>query len=111
MKSKNASKGEPETETFACTTHLGRLFPTALFARASLPNPEAGSWTPVCRSGRFHENGHPGQRADWAKRNPWLLLRFERVFLLRLAERRFLGLLFQEPPRITRWLRTGLLPW
>ena len=35
-------------------------------------------------------------------RKPRLLLRFPVSFLLRLAERRFLGLLFQEPPRATR---------
>lgn len=31
-----------------------------------------------------------------------LLFRLSGVFLLRLAERAFLGLLFQEPPRIMR---------
>ena len=36
-----------------------------------------------------------------ATRNPLLLFRFPVVFLLRFAERRFLGLLFQEPPRNT----------
>ena len=33
-----------------------------------------------------------------------LLLRLVGLFLLRLAERRFLGLLFHEPPRRTRLL-------
>src|SRR5215831_12863740 len=37
-----------------------------------------------------------------ATRNPTLLLRLSGWFLLRLAERRFCGLLFQEPPRRTR---------
>ncbi len=37
-----------------------------------------------------------------ATRNPSLLFRLSGLFLLRLAERRFLGLLFQEPPRSTR---------
>ena len=37
-----------------------------------------------------------------ATRNPALLLRLSGWFLLRLAERRFCGLLFQEPPRRTR---------
>ena len=41
-----------------------------------------------------------------ARRKPLLLLRLSGVFLLRLAERRFVGLLFQEPPRSTRFLRT-----
>ena len=35
-------------------------------------------------------------------RNPTLFFRLSGSFLLRLAERRFLGLLFQEPLRITR---------
>ena len=37
-----------------------------------------------------------------ATRKPKLLFRFVGVFRLRLAERRFCGLLFQEPPRLTR---------
>jgi len=37
-----------------------------------------------------------------AKRNPLLLFRLVGLFLLRFAERRFSGLLFQEPPRRTR---------
>ena len=37
-----------------------------------------------------------------AVRNPMLLLRFVGELLLRLAERRLFGLLFQFPPRITR---------
>ena len=36
-------------------------------------------------------------------RKPLLLFRLSGVFLLRLAERVFLGLLFQEPPRNTRF--------
>jgi hypothetical protein len=36
-----------------------------------------------------------------ATRKPRLLLRLRGVFLLRLAERQFLALLFQEPPRNT----------
>ncbi len=36
-----------------------------------------------------------------ATRKPMLLLRLSRVFLLRLAERILLPLLFQEPPRRT----------
>jgi hypothetical protein len=37
-----------------------------------------------------------------AKRKPLLLFRLVGLFLLRFAERRFSGLLFQEPPRRTR---------
>ncbi len=36
-----------------------------------------------------------------AKRKPLFLFRLSGWFLLRLAERRFLELLFQEPPRRT----------
>ena len=49
-------------------------------------------------------------RADWARRKPRLLFRVSVVFLLRFAERRFLGLLFQEPPRITRRPPRGPFP-
>jgi hypothetical protein len=43
-----------------------------------------------------------GVRATTTTRKPLLLLRLSGVFLLRFAERQFLGLLFQEPPRNTR---------
>ena len=42
-------------------------------------------------------------RVVLASRRPLLLLRLSGVFLLRFAERRFAGLLFQEPPRSTRF--------
>lgn len=62
-----------------------------------------------CHAGHFRENGHSGlmcyKRPDWARRKPKLLFRFDGVFLLRLAERTLAGLLFQEPPRFTRWVR------
>src|SRR5690606_20526122 len=45
---------------------------------------------------------HSGKRADWAKRKPTLLFRFDVSFLLRFADRRFSGLLFHDPPRTTR---------
>ena len=41
---------------------------------------------------------------DTATRKPLLSFRLSGLFLLRLAERQFLGLLFQEPPRSTRRL-------
>ena len=44
----------------------------------------------------------------WASRKPLLSLRLSVSFLLRFDARRFAGLLFQEPPRITR--RTGSPP-
>ena len=44
-------------------------------------------------------------------RKPMLLFRLSVVFLFRFDERRFSGLLlFQEPPRITRWPSLGPLP-
>jgi hypothetical protein len=54
---------------------------------------------------------HFAARVDWARRNPRLLFRLSAVFLLRTAERTFLGLLFQEPPRTTRRPPYGLLPF
>jgi hypothetical protein len=39
-----------------------------------------------------------------------LLLRLSALFLLRFAERRLFGLLFQEPPRSTRWTQSGPSP-
>ena len=39
-----------------------------------------------------------------ATRKPLLSFRLSGLFLLRFAERQFLGLLFQEPPRSTRRL-------
>lgn len=36
-----------------------------------------------------------------------LLFLFSGVFLFRYAERRFLALLFQEPPRITRFVESS----
>jgi len=44
-------------------------------------------------------------RDGWAaaKRKPRLLFRFSGAFLLRFAGRQFLALLFQLPPRITRY--------
>ena len=45
-----------------------------------------------------------------AKRKPLLLFRLSGLFLLRLAERRFCGLLFQEPPRRTRRQGAGQVP-
>ena len=53
-----------------------------------------------------------------AVRNPRLPCRFRAVFLLRSAERRFLGSSYQEPPRATRYeqpplvsTRSELDPW
>lgn len=40
-----------------------------------------------------------------------LLLRLPGLFLLRFAERTFLGLLFQEPPRIARLPALGPFPF
>ena len=44
----------------------------------------------------------------FAHRKPMLLLRFVGVLLLRFAARRLLVLLFQLPPRITRFELRGL---
>ena len=83
--------------------------------------------SPPCETGK-RAHGHPrttpdlsvdrpapglglkAARADWARRKPMLLFRLSALFLLRLAERRFSGLLFQEPPRNTRWPPRGPFP-
>ena len=55
---------------------------------------------------------HPPARcaADKTKRRPLFLLRLSGLFLLRFAERQFLALLFQLPPRITRFEPQGTTP-
>jgi hypothetical protein len=52
----------------------------------------------------------PHARVDWTRRKPRLLLRLSVVFLLRFEDRTFLGLLFHEPPRFTRWPPSGPCP-
>jgi hypothetical protein len=81
---------------FAIATSTGRL--NSSFARPGRKCLDRGWRTagPVRRG--IH---HAGRAA--AKRNPRLLFRFSGVFLLRFAGRQFLGLLFQLPPRITRF--------
>jgi hypothetical protein len=56
----------------------------------------------------IREHSYSDIRAYWTKRKPLLLLRLVAVLLLRLAERKLPGLLFQEPPRSTR-LALGVL--
>ena len=72
---------------------------------------KAGGWRltrPVPLDTPSARPGHPWCNCPalaWvvlARRNPWLLFRLSGVFLLRLAERRLSGLLFQDPPRSTR---------
>ena len=56
-----------------------------------------------CRPTLF--DGHDARATDGvvlARRRPRLLLRLPGVFLLRFADRQFLALLFQLPPRLTR---------
>lgn len=50
----------------------------------------------------LREAAGSGKCGVLARRNPLLLFRLPVVFLLRLADRKFCGLLFQEPPRRTR---------
>lgn len=45
----------------------------------------------------------PGKAEFRARRKPRLLFRFDGLFLLRFADRQFLALLFQLPPRLTRF--------
>ena len=67
----------------------------ALLCRLSRPPPPT---PPHKREGRKHA----AAQSVLATRKPMLLLRLSGWFLLRLAERRFCGSLFQEPPRRTR---------
>ena len=46
---------------------------------------------------------HPCKPEFRARRKPRLLLRFDGLFLLRFADRQFLAVLFQLPPRLTRF--------
>ena len=52
-----------------------------------------------CKQGDRHSGS---MSAVLARRKPILLLRLSGVLLLRLATRTLAGLLFHEPPRITR---------
>ena len=77
----------------------------------SLRGREAGSWTPARLTRRIRGRTGSGlARVDCARRNPRLSFRLPVSFLLRFAERTFLGLLFQEPPRITRRPSVDPLP-
>ena len=70
-----------------------------------LPARPCAAWKPVHGSprqaGHNLRRGHWGIRGAWTRRKPLLLLWFDGVFLLRFAQRRFRGLLLQEPPRTT----------
>jgi hypothetical protein len=76
---------------------------------------EAGSWIPAASPdlsvNRLARDRQLAVRVDWARRKPMLLLRLSALFLFRLDVRKFSGLLFQEPPRITRWPSLGPLPF
>ena len=93
-----------------------RLTPDPLFGvPACTRGREIGSWTPAVTPSlsvnRLALDRLLTVRADWARRKPMLLFRLSVVFLFRFDDRRFSGLLlFQEPPRITRWPSLGLLP-
>ena len=69
-----------------------------------LPRP-LHPWTERLRAGSV------AGRVDWARRKPMLLFLLSALFLFRFDDRRFSGLLFQEPPRITRWPSLGPFPF
>lgn len=54
---------------------------------------------------------HAGKHSMLARRKPTLLLRLSGVLLLRFATRQFCGLLFQLPPRMTRFVPSCLIPF
>jgi hypothetical protein len=58
--------------------------------------------TPPVRKPAGSGRGSSVGRECSTTRNPMLLFRLSGTFLLRCAERQFLGLLFHEPPRRTR---------
>ena len=118
------SGGRPDTPAQATGRRVPRIIPRGCHLPAT--HPAAASWphylpAPPCaarkpvhgsprHAGRVRERGHSGTRGAWTSRKPLLLLRFDGLFLLRLAERRFRGLLFQEPPRTTARTSTGSRP-
>jgi hypothetical protein len=81
---------------FAIATSTGRL--NSSLARPGREGLERGGRTAGPARRGIH---HAGRAA--ATRNPRLLFRFSGMFLLRFAGRQFLALLFQLPPRITRF--------
>ncbi len=60
---------------------------------------------PEQESSRFRQKGIRSSGGAWARRKPRLLLRLPDSFLSRFADRQFLGSLFQDPPRRTRFYR------
>ena len=58
----------------------------------------------VCRAGIASLETIHGPRRELDRRKPMLLLRLPGLLLLRLADRRFCALLFQSPPRLTRFV-------
>ena len=61
--------------------------------------PGHGLW----HGARIHGSGLSGLLHELARRNPMLLLLLPGLLLFRLADRQFCALLFQLPPRITRF--------
>jgi hypothetical protein len=77
---------------------------TALFGPVSVTKPGHPAWPSNCMAAA---SVNAADRANdvlgtHTTRKPMLLFLFSGSFLLRLADRQFLGLLFQEPPRNTR---------
>lgn len=59
-------------------------------------------WTETATPTASVETAVPGSFPVLARRNPTLLLRLSGALLLRFATRQFCGLLFHDPPRMTR---------
>ncbi len=88
-RSTSQSTGPPGTVSFSDEV--------ALIAGA-----RSGLFSSLTRRTLIRRSRHRRARATTTTRNPILLLRLSGVFLLRLAERQLLPLLFHEPPRKTR---------
>ncbi len=82
-------------------------YSTRFYFRTSSPISQEQVWTLLWHARRipirrlWHRRAL-GERPTHTTRSPILLLSLSGLFLLRLAERQFSGLLFHEPPRSTR---------
>jgi hypothetical protein len=96
------------------------IFETALRLFLPMPGIAGGSFCPDAYRGgviNLFRGSHPTLLLSYGtktRRKPMLLFRLSGVLLLRLADRQFSALLFQLPPRITRFEPTidaHIIPW
>jgi len=95
---------------FSCHKKSGRTFGLCLLI-LPLRDPAFGRrlFVPIVTSGtgqspvQWMPSGYQLSWGDEARRKPMLLFRFSGVLLSRFETRQFTALLFQEPPRFTRF--------